>query len=91
MWRHLVAGLAPRLHPLGVVPAAVDLPVLVEVDEVHQQLSAGHTLEALGVPAAAVARPAGKHCDVSAADLSAALRGPAREGGRTVVLRHCRC
>lgn len=57
-----------------MVSAAVDLAVLVEVDQVDQQLSAGHALETLGVPAAAVTRPAGKHRDVSAADLSAALR-----------------
>lgn len=58
-----------------MVSAAVDLPVLVEVDQVDQQLSAGNALETLRVPAAAVTRPAGKHSDVSTADLSAALGG----------------
>lgn len=73
--RHLVAGLAAGLLPLGVVSAAVDLAVLVEVDQVDQQLPAGNALETLRVPAAAVTRPAGKHSDVSTADLSAALGG----------------
>ena len=35
---HLVAGGASGLGGLGVVAAAVQLPVLVEVDEVDQQL-----------------------------------------------------
>lgn len=56
-----------------MVAAAVDLSVLVEVDQVHQQLAAGRALEALGVPAAALTSPTGKHSDISPADLSAAL------------------
>ena len=35
---HLVTSRAPRLQSLRVVTAAVQLSVLVEVDEVHQQL-----------------------------------------------------
>lgn len=58
-----------------MVSAAVDLPVLVEVDQVDQQLAAGNALETLRVPAAAVTRTAGKDGDVSTADLSAALGG----------------
>ena len=37
---YLVAGRAARLGGLGVVAAAVELAVLVEVDQVHQQLLA---------------------------------------------------
>lgn len=70
---HLVTGLAAGLQPFGVVPAAVDLPVLVEIDQIHQQLAAGDTLETLGVPAASLTRPAGKHSYVSTADLPATL------------------
>ncbi|TNN73263.1 hypothetical protein EYF80_016426 [Liparis tanakae] len=70
---HLVAGLAARLQPLGVVPAAVDLSVLEEVDEIDQQLAAGGTLETLRVPTAALFGATGKHRDVSAADLPLAL------------------
>lgn len=70
---HLVAGLAAGLEPLGVVPAAVDLSLLVEVDQVDQQLAAGGALETLRVPTAAVSSPVGKHCYVSTADLSATL------------------
>jgi hypothetical protein len=36
----LVAGRASRLGRLGVVAATVELAVLVEVDEVHQELLA---------------------------------------------------
>ena len=39
-FRHLVAGGAPRLDGFGVVPAAVELSVLVEVDEIDEQLLA---------------------------------------------------
>ncbi len=56
-----------------MVPAAVDLSVLVEVDEIDQQLTAGGTLETLRVPTAAVSRPTGEHRYVSTADLSATL------------------
>lgn len=56
-----------------MVPAAVDLPVLEEVDEIDQQLAAGDALEALRVPAAAVTCPASKDSYVSTADLSATL------------------
>lgn len=69
-----------------MVPAAVDLPVLEEVDEIDQQLAAGDALEALRVPAAAVTCPARKHSYVSAADLPAALhRGTAAEGATSDV------
>ena len=85
---YLVAGLAAGLEPLGVVAPAVDLPLLVEVDEVHQQLAAGGALEALGVPAAALPRPARKHRDVPAADLPLALgRGGEGWKGRGRVVR----
>ena len=39
-FRHLVAGGAPRLDGFGVVPPAVELSVLVEVDEIDEQLLA---------------------------------------------------
>lgn len=56
-----------------MVPAAVDLSVVVEVDQIDQQLAAGDALETLRVPTAAVTSPTGKHSYVSAADLSATL------------------
>lgn len=52
----LVAGLAAGFDALGVVPAAVDVSVLVEVNEIHQQLVTGSALEALRMPAGAVTR-----------------------------------
>lgn len=70
---HLVTGLAARLQPSGVVPAAVHLPVLVEIDQINQQLAAGDALETLRVPAASMTRPAGKYSYVSPADLPATL------------------
>jgi len=81
VWVYLVAGGAARLQPLGVVPAAVDLPVLVEVDEVHQQLVAGAAHEAGRVPAHAVTGARRKHGDVAAVYLAAALRRRRRRRG----------
>lgn len=77
---HLIAGGAAGLQPLSVVPSAVDLPILVEVDEVHQQLLAHAADEAGGVPAHAVTRPRGEHGDVAAVYLASALEGE-KEGG----------
>lgn len=71
---YLVAGGAARLQPLGVVPAAVNLPVLVEVDEVHQELVAHAAHEAGGMPAHAVTSPGCKYSDVAAIYLPAALK-----------------
>lgn len=70
---NLITGLAAGLEPLSVMAAAVNLSVLVEVDQINQQLAAGGTLETLRVPAAAVSRPTGKHRDISSTDLSATL------------------
>lgn len=70
---HLVTGLAAGLQPFSVVSAAVDLPVLEEIYQIDQQLSAGNALETLRVPTAAVTRPTGEHSDVSTTDLSATL------------------
>lgn len=54
---YLIAGSAAGLQPLGVVPAAVDLPVLVEVDEVHQELVAHAAHKAGWMPTHAVTGP----------------------------------
>lgn len=70
---NLITGLAAGLEPLSVMPAAVNLSVLIEVDQINQQLTAGGTLETLRMPAAAVSRPTGKHCDISTTDLPATL------------------
>lgn len=51
---YLIAGSAAGLEALGVVPATVDLPILVEVDEVNQQLIADTADEAGRVPADAM-------------------------------------
>lgn len=47
---HLVAGGTAGSEELGVVPAAVDPPILLEVDEVHQRLVAEVAGEAGRVP-----------------------------------------
>lgn len=65
-----------------MVPAAVDLSVLVEIDEIDQQLAAGDALETLRVPTAAGARSAGEHGHVAAADLPAALEKRTWSEGR---------
>lgn len=83
MCDYLVAGGAARLQPLGVVPPAEDLAVLVEVDEVHQQFAAGAADEAGRVPAHAVTRPRRKHGDVAAVYLAPALEN--QNGNRILV------
>lgn len=83
MCGYLVAGGAARLQPLGVVPPAEDLAVLVEVDEVHQQFAAGAADEAGRVPAHAVTRPRCKHGDVAAVYLAPALEN--QSGNRIIV------
>lgn len=51
---YLIARSTAGLEALGVVPATVDLPILVEVDQVDQQLVADTADEAGRVPADAV-------------------------------------
>ena len=51
----LVAGCAARLQALCVVPATVDLPILVKVDQIHQELIADGADKAGWVPADTVA------------------------------------
>lgn len=57
MGTYLITGGAARLQPLCVVSATVDLPVLVEVYEIHQELIAHAAHKAGGVPTHAVTRP----------------------------------
>lgn len=54
---HLIAGSAAGLQSLSVVPAAVDLSILVEVDEVHQELFAHAADKAGRMPTHAVTCP----------------------------------
>ena len=54
---YLITGGAARLQPLCVVPATVDLPILVEVNEVHQELVAHAAHKAGRMPAHAMACP----------------------------------
>lgn len=48
---HLVAGRTSRFQRLGVVPSAIQLPLSIEVDEIHKQLFADATCEARRMPA----------------------------------------
>jgi len=65
-----------------VVPAAVDLPVLVEVDQVDQQLVADAADEAGRVPANAMPSSRGEDGHVPSVDLAAALsEKPVFSGG----------
>lgn len=54
---YLITGGAAWLQSLCMVPATVDLPVLVEVDEVHQELVAYAAHKAGWVPAHAMTCP----------------------------------
>ena len=58
---HLITSAAARLQSLGVVSAAIDVSILVEVDEVDEQLSARVTHEAGGMPTDTVSRARRKH------------------------------
>lgn len=57
-----------------MVSAAVDLPVLVEVDQIYQQLVTCAADEAPRVPTHAVTRPGCKNGDVATVDLTATLQ-----------------
>lgn len=72
--KYLVAGGAARLQPLGMMPSAVDLSILVKVDEVHQELAAHAAHEAGGMPTHAVSRSGRKQSDVAAIYLASALK-----------------
>lgn len=56
-----------------MVPSAEDLPILVEVDQVHQELFAHAADEAGGMPTHAVTCPRCKYCDIAAVYLASAL------------------
>ena len=75
----LVAGCAARLQALRVVPATVDLPILVKVDQIHQELVADSADKAGWVPADTVASTWCKHSDVPAIDLASTLWGEQKQ------------
>lgn len=72
---NLIAGSTARLQALSMVPATVYLPILVKVDQIHQELIADSAYEARRVPANTVASAWRKHSDVSTIDLASALWG----------------
>lgn len=69
----LVAGCAAWLQALCMVPATVDLPILVKVDQIYQELIADGANKAGWVPADTVAGARCKHSNVPAIDLAATL------------------
>ena len=71
---YLITGRAAWFGRLRVVPAAEELPVLVEVDEVDEEFLADGAGEAGGVPDPGGAGPGGPHADVTAQDTVTALR-----------------
>ena len=73
---YLVTGGAAWLERLGVVTPAVDIVVLVEIDEVDEELLARDADEAGGVPADAGARALRHHRHVAALDRLRALQQP---------------
>jgi len=76
---HLVTGGTAGSEELGVVPAAVDPPVLLEVDEVHQQLVAEVAGEAGRVPEL-VPQPGCRNPRVPFVQPPAALQGRGNAG-----------
>lgn len=57
-----------------MVPSAVYLSILVEVDQIHQQLTASGAGKACWVPAQPGARPGGEHRHFSPIDVSTTLQ-----------------
>lgn len=72
---YLIAGSAAWLQSLSMVPATVDLPILVKVDEVHQELIAHAAHEAGRVPTHAMTGPGRKHSNVATIYLASTLKG----------------
>ncbi len=75
---YLITGGAARLQPLGVVPTAVDLPILVKVDEVHQELAAHAAHETGRMPTHAMTCPGRKYSNVATIYLASALKSRER-------------
>lgn len=76
----LIACGAAWPEELRVVSAAVDLPVLVEVDQVNQRLVAGVADKAGGMPAGPVPQPGCKNPQVPCVQPPAALFTKAGRG-----------
>lgn len=72
-WFYLVTGRAAWFEQLSVVPSAVDLSIVVEVDQIHQQLATRGAGEARRVPALPRASPGSEHCHFSSVDVFTAL------------------
>lgn len=71
---HLVAGRAPGLQRLGVMPSAVQLTLPVEVNEIHEQLLAHATREARRVPAGIGPSARREHTDIATRQALLALQ-----------------
>lgn len=76
---YLIAGSAARFQPLGVVPAAVDLSILVEVNEVHQELIAHAAHKAGRVPTHTMTRTGCKYSNVTTIYLASTLKMKKKE------------
>ena len=72
--QYLVAVDTSGFERLGVVPAAVHIAVLVEVDEVDEQLHADDADETRRVPAHVASRPTREHRQLALAQWFTALR-----------------
>jgi len=58
---YLITVDTSRLERLGMMSAAVDVRVFIEVNEIDQQLDADHTDEARRVPDDVTSGPTGEH------------------------------
>lgn len=65
-----------------MVPAAVDLAILVEVDEIHQQFLTHAADKAIRVPTFCMTRPGSKNDNVPSIYLTTTLQGEKERGGR---------
>lgn len=73
-----------------MVSATINLPLLIKVDQINQQLITDRAYEAGWVPANAVACSGGKYSDVASTDLAPTLAEEQQTGrglGLTLVRR----
>ncbi len=71
---YLVTSRTPRLDGLSMMPAAIELPLLVEVDEIDKELVADAADEASWMPKAVGAAAGRGDADVAAVDRHRALK-----------------
>lgn len=71
---HLIAGGAARLQRLRVMAATIHAPIPMEIDEIHEQLTANAARKAARMPAGIGAEARGKDRNVASGNQLVALQ-----------------